>query len=293
MNETAIELPIKPSPGGGLAGTPTTDSGRSFESRNTLVIILILSFAGCTRSIPNDVIQSGEYVSVKTFFDSTFNKYTENYHSHIYKLETDSLNINSLGVTLFSVQFAASHGTDYTVLRDNKNGTFYCLPRNRGYFSVFYDLSTLDMLLSNSFAYGLPPIESMESEMYGLEAFLNQSVNSERFSLNHLDSILQFKKSYELGERINSIAKLDSCFKIVFPQDKQYTKPERLALNSIESKLKAALSENKSLIYFTRLCFNLYQINPQKNSNDSSLKRQLIDQPNFNIRKLKVGVHKQ
>lgn len=293
MNETAIELPIKPSPGGGLAGTPTTDSGGRFESRNILVIILILSFAGCIRSIPNDAIQSGEYVSVKTFFDSTFDKYTENYHSHIYNLETDSLNINSLGVTLFSVQFAASHGTDYTILRDNKNGTFYCLPRDRPNFSVFYNLSTLDILLSNSFAYGLPPIESMGGEMYGLEAFLNQSISSERFSLNHLDSILQFKKSYDLGERINSLAQLDSCFKIVFPQGKPYTKPERFALNSIESKLKAALSEKKSLIYFTHLCFNLYQINPQKSSNDSSLKRQLIDQPYFNIRKLKVGLDKR
>jgi len=267
-----------------------------------LCIIFTLFIYSCKESIHSyqNSLTDSKNASIQTFFDSTFDTYNVDGHSHIFKLVKDSLKLKCMNSTLFSVSFMGSHGTDYTIIRDDLSKRFFILPQNRGNIQKFYNIATLTLLVTDSIGPTLPPLEPMEYELIGIEQFINQSsmLKNRSFSLEELDTLLQFKKTYDLGDRIYTTSQLVSAFEKVFPNTEKFSKSENEQIRIIKSALKSKLETKQALIYYaSNFYLNVYEINPSaiKYYSIENYKKNFLfnNIRSYNLRKIEIGINRE
>ncbi|MBR9923362.1 MAG: hypothetical protein GYB31_21220 [Bacteroidetes bacterium] len=212
----------------------------------TLIALLILNACGYhAKQNPKEQIAD----DIQAYFDEYYGR-TDGYID--YDLYYDSLNINSLELSLYFVEFLASHGTDYVLIRDNINDRIFSMDVERNYFGGEYYEDEIDFLLSSE------NVEWYYQDANVLEALLNQE-HRQRMSpvtIDQLDSILSFNPRREFPRfRYSDADELSDCLTDFFlPEMGEFSFD---FIYRIDSLLKNKLNKNRILIYFSENCRNL------------------------------------
>ncbi len=153
-------------------------------------LIIILFLLGCSEKKPKqpsiekneDRMPLQDYLISEFKQDSTF----QDWH-----ISNDTLNINSLDINLYRARSAFFDDDEYVLIKDLQSGSVFKIVVP-GWHP--FGLSQVDPDLQLQILESQQPIETINFQFIGLEAFLNHSsVLSDKFlSMEALDSILMY-----------------------------------------------------------------------------------------------------
>ncbi len=271
-------------------------------------MFLVLSAIACKMESAKTVPVSHKHtMSIKAFYDSTFNPYRGKNDSSFkgaFGLDKDSLKVKSLNATLFFVRFLVSHGTDFEIIRDDESGNYYLIPVYRGYMCFNYPIAIQALMLNDTIGRFLAPIKPMYKGLLGLQQFLNQSAILKKadFSLEQLDTIFQFSTnlpgSYP-NVRIRSVERLDSILTTLFSRKSKYDIQDISDTQYIRHVLEDKLISKKALLYNEPCGLLVYEVSHYKPFNpDSTHDRHWEDELDykllgdmFEIKEIRIGLN--
>jgi len=155
-------------------------------------LILIVLLIGCSD-------KKEEYTSQRTdveqmpLQDYLISEFKQDSTHREWRISSDTLTINSLNITLYRAHSMGLDDDEYVLIKDNHSDAIFKLVIP-GWHP--YGLSLISQDLQLQILENQQPIETINFQFLGLEAFLNQStaLKDNRLSMDALDSIFMYWK---------------------------------------------------------------------------------------------------